>query len=121
MTEVICAVAGLVMVSKEAIVYEQGAVGKHGYKVQVDGQTQYFKEADDAQRFAERSVRTAATLAAQEAGAVDPLVNTTTRVDGSLRRFLAKAVGAPGVEHIGSLARPLRKSPAPLPVRERSN
>ncbi len=115
------AVAGLVMVSKEAIVYEQGEVSKHGYRVQLGGRVQHFKEADDARRFAEHAVRAAAVSAARDAGAIEPLVHTSTRIDGSLHRFLAKAIGAPGVKRISQSTRLLHKSPSSVPARERSN
>jgi len=115
------AVAGLVMISKEAILYEQGEVGKHGFRVQVDGQTRYFKDPTEALVYAERSVKAAAVETAACAGATNPLVTTTTRTEGSLKRVLAKAVGAPGVERISQLPRPLRKAPQGQAARERTN
>ena len=73
------------------------------------------------QASAERSVKAAAVETAACAGATNPLVTTTTRTEGSLKRVLAKAVGAPGVERISQLPRPLRKAPQGQAARERTN
>ena len=89
------AVAGSVMVNKEAILYEQQTDDRRIYRVHVDGRMRQFGEADEARRYAHHVVTEAALTAAVSAGAVDPLVDTQVTAEGSLQRVLACAVGSP--------------------------
>ena len=89
------AVAGSVMVNKEAILYEQQTEDRRIYRVHVDGRVRQFGAADEAHRYARHVVAEAALTAALSAGAVDPQVDTQVTAEGSLQRVLARAVGSP--------------------------
>ena len=115
------AVAGLVMVTKEAILYPQGESGKHGYRVQVDGRVECFAAAEDARHFAHDIAHAAARSAALAAGAREPHLSAKTCVEGSLQRIVVAAVGAPGVAKISRFAPPPRANSTLPPARERSN
>ncbi len=113
------AVAGSVMVDKEAILYEQATKDRRTYRVQVDGRVAHFSEVDEAQRYASRMAAEAALAAAKSAGAVDPQVDMRITVDGSLQRVLARAVGSPTLASDVMLSlRPLAKRGSQPPVRE---
>lgn len=89
------AVAGSVIVDKEAIVYVQETERKRSYVVQFEGEASFFKESDDALRFAEKIVAKSALNAANEAGADSPQVETQKNIEGGLKRVTARAVGNP--------------------------
>jgi hypothetical protein len=112
------AVAGSVMVDKEAILYEQATEDRRTYRVQVDGRVRHFSEEDEAQRYARRMAAEAALAAARNAGAVDPQVDMRITADGSLQRVLARAVGSPTLASDVMLSlRPLAKRGSQPPVR----
>jgi hypothetical protein len=107
------AVAGSVMVNKEAILYEQATEDQRTYRVHVDGRVAHFSQADEAHRFARRMAEAAALEAAVSAGAVDPQVDTQVTADGSLKRVRARAVGSPTLASDVMLSlRPLVKGSA---------
>jgi N-methylhydantoinase A/oxoprolinase/acetone carboxylase beta subunit len=114
------AVAGSVMVNREAILYEQETEDRRRYRVQVDGRVAHFNQVDEAQRFARRMAAEAALAAAVSAGAVDPLVDTQVTADGSLQRVQARAVGSPTLASDVMLSlRPLAKDAGEPPVAAR--
>ena len=112
------AVAGSVMVDKEAILYEQATEDRRTYRVQVDGRVRHFSQEDEAQRYARRMAAEAALAAARSAGAVDPQVDMRITADGSLQRVLARAVGSPTLASDVMLSlRPLAKRGSQPPAR----
>ncbi len=89
------AVAGSVIVDKEALVYVQENDSGRAYMVQFEAETQSFAELEEARRFALRSVSRAAREAAEDAGAEDPQLRTEEKIEGALERIRARAVGNP--------------------------
>ncbi len=89
------AVAGSVIVDKEALIYIQESESSRVYMVQIEGEKNSFTEAEEALEYAERMVMRAARESAEEAGAEDPLVKIQKNVEGSLQRVQARAVGNP--------------------------
>ncbi len=89
------AVAGSVIVDKEALVYVQESEQGRAYMVQFEAEANSFMELEEARRFALRSVTRAAREAAEEAGAEDPQLRTEERIEGALERIQARAVGNP--------------------------
>lgn len=89
------AVAGSVIVDKEALVFVQESEQGRAYMVQFEGEANSFAELEEARGFAHRSVTRAAREAAEEAGAEDPQLRTEERIEGALERIQARAVGNP--------------------------
>ena len=89
------AVAGSVVVAREAIVYQRESANATCFTVQVGGDRRSFEEADESLRYAERRARELAEKGARAAGAVELNVVSGVTVDGSLQRVLAQAVGNP--------------------------
>jgi N-methylhydantoinase A/oxoprolinase/acetone carboxylase beta subunit len=89
------AVAGSIMVEREALVYLQETEDSYTYQARIEEMIQEFKEAEEAQDWALANARELAKEAALEAGAIDPVVTTSIRTEGSLRRVSAYAVGNP--------------------------
>jgi len=89
------AVAGSIIVRREAIVYCHDTEGRRSYRVQLEGEQRPFTELEAAQRFARERAAQAATDAAAAAGALASTVRVTRRLDGSLERYDARAVGSP--------------------------
>lgn len=89
------AVAGSVIVDKEALLYVRETEKEKGYIVQFEGRTNSFPELEEALSFARRSVQRAANEAAEEAGAEDPKVRVEQKMEGGLQRIQARAVGNP--------------------------
>ncbi|GAB4279081.1 MAG: hydantoinase/oxoprolinase family protein [Deferrisomatales bacterium] len=89
------AVAGSVMVDREALVYIQETDTTRAFVVQVEGESSRFLEVEEAQEYAERVVAKLAREGALAAGAADPQVVVDTAFEGSFRRVRARAVGNP--------------------------
>ena len=89
------AVAGSIVVSKEAIIYRRESSGTLGYSVQVDGKKRTFKEENLSLSYAKQVTRELALEEALEAGAAHPRVSLRLVDDGSLRRIEARAIGNP--------------------------
>ncbi len=89
------AVSGLVMETREAIVFEREIDEKRCCVVKIGGETRRFPAWDDACAFAEAQSSREAWRAASEAGATDPQVEMVRRQEGGLYRFLARAMGNP--------------------------
>jgi N-methylhydantoinase A/oxoprolinase/acetone carboxylase beta subunit len=81
------AVAGSVMVEKEAIVYLQETDSARAYVVQVEGGSNRFLEVADAYEHAEAVVTSLARERALDAGAVEPQVVLEATTEGALRRI----------------------------------
>jgi N-methylhydantoinase A/oxoprolinase/acetone carboxylase beta subunit len=94
------AVAGSVVVDKEALVFVQESEEGRAYMVQFEAETVSFMEFDDARRYARRAVKMAARDAAEEAGAEEPQVSVEEKVEGALQRIQARAVGNPRLSEV---------------------
>ena len=89
------AVAGSVIVEKEAIVYARERKGASAYVVQIEENSTDFLEEKDAVDFAEITVVTLARQGAVAAGAVDPQVMVGKNTEGHLQRIVARGIGNP--------------------------
>ncbi len=89
------AVAGSVMVHKEAILYTRETEDTYTYMVQIDGDRRNFEEEDAAASYAEDMVTKLARAGAEEAGAQHPQLDLEFVSEGALQRILAKAFGNP--------------------------
>ncbi|MEF8941511.1 MAG: hydantoinase/oxoprolinase family protein [Desulfohalobiaceae bacterium] len=94
------AVAGSVVVDKEALVFVQESEEGRAYMVQFEAETTSFMELDEARRYARRAVSRAAREAAEDAGAEDPQLRTEEKVEGALQRIQARAVGNPRLSEV---------------------
>jgi len=89
------AVAGSIVVSKEAIIYRRESSGTLGYSVQVEGTKRTFEEESLSLDYAKRAAHDLALEAAHKAGAAHPRVSLRLYDDGSLQRVEARAIGNP--------------------------
>jgi len=89
------AVAGSVIVEKEAIIYVQETQDKRVFIVRFEGETTSFKQSEDAFVYAEKMALKSAKHGANEAGAVDPQVQVQRLTEGALQRIQVRAVGNP--------------------------
>jgi N-methylhydantoinase A/oxoprolinase/acetone carboxylase beta subunit len=89
------AVAGSVIVEKEAIVYPRESRGACIYVVQIEGENTDFLEDEDAIDYAEQSVTNLAQAGAVAAGAATPHVMVEKSVEGNLQRIVARGIGNP--------------------------
>jgi N-methylhydantoinase A/oxoprolinase/acetone carboxylase beta subunit len=89
------AVAGSVVVAKEALVYARETDGARAFVVQIEGSNQRFVEIEDACGYAEKMVTQLARESAIAAGAIAPQVVIEKQTDGALLRIVAQAAGNP--------------------------
>ena len=89
------AVAGSVIVEKEAIVYARDNPGAVAYLVQIEGENAVFVEEAEANDYAEQTVMKLARDGAVCAGVIEPLVTIEKRIDGHLQRYAARSIGNP--------------------------
>ena len=89
------AVAGSVSEIREAIVFTRDTKEKYSYVAKHEGLIKEFKEYGDCCEYAEEMARKLARKAAIESGATDCFVEIDRKVEGSLLRFIARAVGNP--------------------------
>jgi N-methylhydantoinase A/oxoprolinase/acetone carboxylase beta subunit len=89
------AVAGSVIVEKEAIVYARENSEACEYVVQIDGENTDFAEDEDALDYAEQAVTKLSREAAVAAGAINPQVMVTKTTDGHLQRIVSRGIGNP--------------------------
>jgi len=89
------AVAGSVIVEKEAIIYARDNKGAAVHVVQIEGENTNFAEIEEAIDFAEQAVIKLAGEGAVRAGAIEPRVMVEKSMDGHLQRLLARGVGNP--------------------------
>ena len=89
------AVAGSVIVEKEAIVYARENKVALVYVVQIEGENNDFADDEDAVDYAEKAVTKLAQEGAVAAGAVDPQVLLETTTEGHLQRIVARGIGNP--------------------------
>ena len=89
------AVAGSVIVEKEAIIYARENNGALDYVVQIEGENTDFAEDEAAIDFAEQTVIKLTQEGAVTAGAVDPQVIVQKSTEGHLQRIVARGIGNP--------------------------
>ena len=89
------AVAGSVVVEKEAIVYARDNPGAAVYLVQIERESADFVEEAEANDYAEQTVMKLARESAVSAGAIEPLVTIEKSTDGHLQRYAARGIGNP--------------------------
>ena len=89
------AVAGSVIVEKEALVYARESKRALTYVVQIEGENNEFAEDEDAVAYAEQAVTKLARAGAVAAGAVDPQVMVEKITEGHLQRIVARGIGNP--------------------------
>jgi len=89
------AVAGAVIVEKEAIVYARENKGALDYVVQIEDENNAFAEDQDAVDYARQAVTKLAREGAVASGAVDPQVLLETTTEGHLQRIVARGLGNP--------------------------
>jgi N-methylhydantoinase A/oxoprolinase/acetone carboxylase beta subunit len=89
------AVAGSVMVVREALIYPHDDEKAQGFHVQAEGKRVGFEEFDGALAYAQDVAAKEARVAAVSAGAVDPRVLVDVCREGAYFRVVAKALGNP--------------------------
>ena len=89
------AVAGFIIVEKEAIVYAQETKYTRAYVVQIEGENTSFSEDEDAYEYAEKTVVKLAQDSAIAAGAHNLRVMVERSTEGTLKRILARGIGNP--------------------------
>ncbi len=95
------AVSGSIMETKEAIVFTRETQDIHTFVVQIGDKKKHFEEFEEACEYAEEKIRKVARNAAIEAGAVDPYVEVKIKTEGSLQRYIARALGNPKISERG--------------------
>jgi N-methylhydantoinase A/oxoprolinase/acetone carboxylase beta subunit len=94
------AISGSLMEIKEAIVFTQISESQYTYVVKLGEKQRNFEEFDDACDYAADKAKREARKAVIEAGAEDPYVELIIKKEGSLQRYIARAVGNPKIsEH----------------------
>ncbi len=100
------AVSGSVMETCEALVFTQQYGEKYTHVVKYKEKQEFFEELEDAFEYAEIKARELAKKEIIEAGATDPFIELSVKTEGSLNRFIARAVGNPRMseknKHINS-------------------
>jgi hypothetical protein len=89
------AVAGSVVVTKEALVYARETDGARAFVTQIEGSNRRFFDIEDACRYAEKIVAQLARESAVASGALAPQVVLEKQTDGALLRIVACAAGNP--------------------------
>jgi N-methylhydantoinase A/oxoprolinase/acetone carboxylase beta subunit len=89
------AVAGSIMVDREAIVYVKEEESKLSYHVRIENDSFNFKDAEQAADYARKQVKIKAREGAVRAGAFEPEIAVKMLQEGSIQRFIARAVGNP--------------------------
>ncbi len=89
------AVAGSIIVDKEAIIYARESSGARVYVVRIEEDNTDFLEDEDAVDYAEQTVVKLARQGAVAAGAVHPQVMVEKSTEGHLQRIVARGIGNP--------------------------
>ncbi|MFO8033182.1 MAG: hydantoinase/oxoprolinase family protein [Desulfohalobiaceae bacterium] len=89
------AVAGSVVVDKEALVFVQETDEERAFIVQFEKQKRSFQELQEALDYARHKAGRAAREAAEEAGAEQPQLQIKQKTEGALQRIKARAIGNP--------------------------
>ncbi len=91
------AVAGSIVIEKEAILYARESEKSVAYVVQIDESHTEFAEYDHAVAHARGEVLMMAEKAAAKAGAVSPVITVKRKTEGFLERIRARAAGNPRI------------------------
>lgn len=94
------AVSGSVTEVREAIVFVRENEEQHHYVTKYGDQSRHFEQYAEACDYAGEISRRLAREAALKAGAADPYVEVTHKVEGSLTRYVARAVGNPSLSDL---------------------
>jgi N-methylhydantoinase A/oxoprolinase/acetone carboxylase beta subunit len=89
------AVAGSVVVEKEAILFAKETGDSHCFVVQIEDARTSFNEYEEALGYARKKVGHTARQAAESTGANEPRVSVRVITEGALERIQARAVGNP--------------------------
>ncbi len=89
------AVAGSVVIEKEAILYTRERQNSLSYVVQIDDERTKFAEYDIALAYARKTVTDMARQSVLHAGAADPVATLRIKTEGALERIQARAAGNP--------------------------
>jgi N-methylhydantoinase A/oxoprolinase/acetone carboxylase beta subunit len=89
------AVSGSVSETREAMVFIRENEEQYHYVTKYGDKSRHFEQYEEACDFASEVSRTMAREAALKAGATDPFVDVSHKREGSLTRYLARAVGNP--------------------------
>ncbi len=89
------AVAGSISEIREAIVFIRESDEQYAYIVKYTDGSKNFEEFEEACDFAEEKSKILAREAALKNGANDPYIEVKKKTDGSLTRFIARAIGNP--------------------------
>jgi len=94
------AVSGSVSETREAIVFIRENQEQHHYVTKYGDQSRNFEQYADACNYAHDISRKLARDAAMNAGATDPYVEIHHKTEGSLTRYVARAVGNPSLSDL---------------------
>lgn len=94
------AVSGSVSEVREAIVFVRENEIQYSYVVKYGDKSKSFEQYRDACDFADNISRKLAKEAAVNAGATDPYVEVDRKTEGSLTRYIARAVGNPKLSEV---------------------
>ncbi len=97
------AVSGSVSEVREALVFIRENEHQHHYVAKYEDQSRCFEQYSQACEHASEVSRQLARQAAMKAGAADPYVEVDQKVEGSLTRYVARAVGNPKLSEMTTL------------------
>jgi N-methylhydantoinase A/oxoprolinase/acetone carboxylase beta subunit len=89
------AVAGSIMIEREALLFVQESEDRRTYQVHVAGQQKQFDKEENARKYARTRVTELALEGADAAGAYEPELSVSVETEGSVERYIAQAVGNP--------------------------
>jgi N-methylhydantoinase A/oxoprolinase/acetone carboxylase beta subunit len=89
------AVAGSIMIERQALLFVQESEDKRSYQVHVAGQQKQFDKEENARKYARSRVTELALEGADAAGAFEPELSVSVETEGSVERYIAQAVGNP--------------------------
>jgi len=100
------AVSGSVTETREAIVFIRENEEQYHYVTKYGDQSRPFEQYEEACDFAGNVSRKMAREAALNAGATDPFVDVHHKREGSLTRYIARAVGNPKLSKMQEMEKP---------------
>jgi N-methylhydantoinase A/oxoprolinase/acetone carboxylase beta subunit len=98
------AVSGSVSEVREAIVFIRENEIQYSYVAKCGEESKNFEQFTEACDYAEHISRKLARKAAIDAGATDPYIDLTRKTEGSLTRYIARAVGNPKLSEMQNVA-----------------
>jgi N-methylhydantoinase A/oxoprolinase/acetone carboxylase beta subunit len=97
------AVSGSVTETREAIVFIREDEEQYHYVTKYGDQSRHFEQYEEACDFANEISRKLARQAAIKSGATDPYVEVAHKSEGSLTRYIARALGNPKLSQMKEL------------------